>query len=136
MNRGIYVLCYCLVTHLTSSNRINFICCCIQIDAGNVVHLRETWLTITFYARMVNLHKETWKSMNKAYHLCDCSNVKILSCGGETSELVFIFRAQESDGGQSDVCILKVLLDLLCMLCVTNREGGRRRKVSQMMRYV
>lgn len=118
-----------------SSKLINFICCCIQIDAGHVVHLRETWLTITFYTWMVNLYKEIGKSMNRAYQLCVCSKVKILSCMGKTCEQLFIFGTQDSDGGQSDLYIIKVLLDLLCILCVTDRGGGKRRKMLQMMRY-
>lgn len=96
---------------------------------------KKQWLTITCHTQMhamrVNLHKET----RKPNLLCDRSEVNIFSCCGETSELVFIFRAQESDGGQSDVCFLKVLLDLLCILCVTDREGGGRIIILQMMRY-
>ena len=60
--------------------------------------------------------------MNDAYLLCEGVGVDICSLVGEAEELVFDFRAQQSDGGQSDVCVVKVLLDLLCVLCVTNRH--------------
>lgn len=58
--------------------------------------------------------------MNNAHLLRDRSEVNICRPVGEVAELLFNFRAQESDGGQSDVFILKELLDLLCVLSVTD----------------
>lgn len=29
------------MTHLSVSESVKFVCCCVQIDAGNVVHLGE-----------------------------------------------------------------------------------------------
>lgn len=60
--------------------------------------------------------------MNGAYLLCESVGVNICSLVGEAEELVFDFLAQQTDGGQSDVCVLKALLDLLCVLCATNRH--------------
>lgn len=54
--------------------------------------------------------------MNNSYLLHESGGVDFCSLVGEASELVFNFRAQEIDGGQRDVCILKVLLNLICVL--------------------
>lgn len=73
---------------------------------------------------MVNLHKEVWRPNL----CCDGSEVHIIRFVRKTFQLVFIFQAQDCDGGQSDVCFIKVILDLLCILCVTIREGGGKGK--------
>lgn len=36
------IMYYINATHLKNSKLIKFICCFIQIDSGNVVHLKET----------------------------------------------------------------------------------------------
>lgn len=64
--------------------------------------------------------------MTKAYLLHDLSKVYIFNCSGKSPELVFVFRAEESGGGQSDVCVLELLLDLLDVLCATDREGEEK----------
>lgn len=116
------------MTHLCFSKLVKLISCCIQIDAGNVFYLRETHekqrLTIPCFTQihfmMVNLHKEVRRP-----NLCgEGSEVHGLRFVRKTFQLVFIFRAQDGDGGQSDVCFIKVILDLVCILRVTIREGG------------
>lgn len=72
-------------------------------DDGSQVH-SHTWVHVTM------------KPMNNTHLLRESGGVKLLSRGGEAAELLFRFRAQESDGGQSDVCVLKVLLDLVRVL--------------------
>lgn len=62
--------------------------------------------------------------MDNVYLLCDSSGVEVLSGGGEAAELFFDVRAQESDGGQSDVCVIEVHLDLIRVLGGTDGEGG------------
>lgn len=62
--------------------------------------------------------------MDNVYLLCDSSGVEVLSGGGEAAELFFDVRAQESDGGQSDVCVIEVHLDLIRVLRGTDGEGG------------
>lgn len=62
--------------------------------------------------------------MDNVYLLCDSSGVEVFSGGGEAAELFFDVRAQESDGGQSDVCVIEVHLDLIRVLRGTNGEGG------------
>lgn len=62
--------------------------------------------------------------MDNVYLLCDSSGVEVLSGGGEAAELFFDGRAQESDGGQSDVCVIEVHLDLIRVLRGTDGEGG------------
>lgn len=122
------------MTHLNFSKLIKLIGYCSQIDAGNVFHLRETrekqWLTIPCFTQihlmMANLHKEVWKPNLR----CDGSEVHVFQFVSKTLKLFFIFRAQDRDGGQSDVCFIKVILDLLCILCVTIREGGGRENIA------
>lgn len=54
-------------THWKFGNPVKFTCCCIQIDAGNILHLRKTrdkeFLAITNYTLIhvvvVSLQKET-----------------------------------------------------------------------------
>lgn len=75
---------------------------------------------------MANLHKEVWKPNLR----CDGSEVHTIQFVSKTFQLFFIFRAQDRDGGQSDVCFIKVILDLLCILCVTIREGGGRENIA------
>lgn len=58
------------------------------------------------------------------YLLYDGSGVEILRHCAEAPELVFLVRTQESYGGQRDVCGVKELLDLLGILCASDREGG------------
>lgn len=111
------------LTHLINSKLIKFICCVIQIDSRNVVHLGDTseehWIAFTYYTwiHVMTVHKDTFKHVKNGYLLCDRGRGYIFSLGGEVAELVFNLRAQEFDGGQSDVCILKVLPDLHSILC-------------------
>lgn len=54
--------------------------------------------------------------------LCDRREVHFISRGGKISELPFIISAQEGEGGQGDVRLIKVFLDLICILCENDRD--------------
>lgn len=58
----------------------------------------------------------------------DLSEVDVFCGVGETLEASDLLGAQEGDGGQGDVCVLKVLLDLLAVLWhrqkITSGVGG------------
>lgn len=67
------------------------------------------------------------ESVDNVYLLCDSGGVEVFSGGGEAAELFFDIRAQESDGGQSDVCVIEVHLDLIRVLCVTDGDRGGKK---------